>query len=630
MSARPADAFGCSEPELTRTATLEALLAASYRLSNTETTEQAADELADTACALTGADGAHVQLPDQLGDQVWSNANEVRTPLRRGTLTFDMSREGPYLADCLATGEQLFVADALTVGAPWRPSRLRHAMASVLFVPLLDVGVLVLWWEMPRAAPPAFAGDWPAFVTHFAQALRRRIVTTTLRDLTRTDALTGLTNRRALLQVLESLPTGSSLLLIDLDHFKQVNDTFGHRYGDQVLQAFARLLQDHAPDALVVARHGGEEFAVVFPSGGRNVGEQAFTEMRLAWRAQGLTFSAGLAEHRDGGSGEETLEAADRALYRAKRAGRDQLAHAANVAWTESPLTDQLLIALPHTAHTAPADAPVSLDEVDTARPPPLSLHQLDEVLEGELVTPHYQPVVDTFTGRVVAVEALARIVHPDTGALLLPAQFLPLAERTGRVRVLDRQVAVAAIKQVAAWRNDPLLADLTLAINVSAEHLDDQDLPNFLIQRCGLTGLPTHALTVELTETLHSMTGRGHELVLRRLRDAGLEIALDDFGTGFSTLAYLLRFPVTTIKIDKSFTAALVSHRGRQLVRGILNTALPMGVRVIAEGVETPEQRDLLTALSCPYLQGYLFSRALPSHALPAAAHRLYPGNAS
>ena len=371
----------------TRTATLEALLAASYRLSNTETTEQAADELADAACTLTGADGAHVLLPDQLGGQVWSNVNGARTTLGRGSLTLDVTREGPYLIDCLASGKDLFVADALAVGAPRRPLRLRYDMASLLFVPLLDVGMLVLWWEQPRAAPPVFAGDWPAFVTHFAQALRRRIVTTTLRDLTRTDALTGLGNRRALVQVLESLPARSSLLLIDLDHFKQVNDTFGHRHGDQVLQTFARLLQDHAPRALLVARHGGEEFAVVFPSDGRNAGERAFTELQLAWRAQGLTFSAGLAEHRDGGSGEETLEAADRALYRAKRAGRDQLAHAANVAWTESPLTDQSLVALPPTApadapvsgdepHPAPDVAPVSLDEVDTARrrapqPPP-------------------------------------------------------------------------------------------------------------------------------------------------------------------------------------------------------------------------------------------------------------------
>ena len=610
MSAGPVDAPGFFDCAPSHTATLEALLAASYRLSNTVTTEQAADELADTACALTGADGAHVQLPDQLGGQVWSNANEARTTVGRGSLTVDVTHEGPYLVDCLAAGVDLFVADALAVGAPRRPLRLRYAMASMLFVPLLDVGMLVLWWEQPRAAPPAFAGDWPAFVAHFAQALRRRIVTTTLRDLTRTDALTGLANRRALLQVLESLPAGSSLLLLDLDHFKQVNDTFGHRHGDQVLQAFARLLQDHAPHALLVARHGGEEFAVVFPPDGRHAGEQAFTELRLAWRAHGMAFSAGLAEHRDGGSGEETLEAADRALYRAKRAGRDRLDHAADVVWTDPPLTSRPLVALPR---IAPDDAP-------------LSLHELDEVLRLELVTPHYQPIVDDRTGRVVAVEALARITHPDTGRLLRPAQFLPLAERTGRVRQLDRQVADAAITQVAAWRNDPLLADLTVAVNVSVDHLDDHDLPGYLTQRCRLTGLPTHALTVEITETLQSVTGRGHEHVLQQLRDAGLEVALDDFGTGFSTLSYLLRFPVTTIKIDKTFTAALDSKGGRQLVQGILNTALTMGVRVIAEGVENPEQRDLLTALGCPYLQGYLFSRPVPGHALPAVAHLRYP----
>ena len=199
MSGGPVDGPGFCDCAPSHTATLNTLLAASYRLSNTVTTGQAADELADTACALTGADGAHVQLPDQLGGLVWSNANEARTTVTRGSLTMDVTHESPNLVECLAAGKDLFVADGLAVGAPRRPLRLRYSMASLLFVPLLDVGVLVLWWEQPRAAPPAFAGDWPAFVAHFAQALRRRIVTTTLRDLTRTDALTGLANRRGLL-----------------------------------------------------------------------------------------------------------------------------------------------------------------------------------------------------------------------------------------------------------------------------------------------------------------------------------------------------------------------------------------------------------------------------------------------
>ena len=587
---------------------LEALLAASYRLSATVTTGQAADELAETACDLMAADGAHVSLPDELGGLVWSNANEARTSAARGTVTLDVAREAPDLVRCLATGEDLFVADALAVDALRRPLRARLGAASLLLVPLLDVGMLVLWWEQPRAAPPAFAGDWPAFVAHFAQALRRRILTTTLRDLTRTDPLTGLDNRRALLQVLESLPAHGGLLMIDLDHFKQVNDTLGHRHGDQVLRSFARLLQDLAPHALSVARYGGEEFAVVLAADAHQGGKQVFLELQRSWRAHGLAFSAGLAEHREGGSAEETLEAADRALYRAKQAGRDRLVHAADVAWTENPVATRPSIGPPR---SVPENAPLRLDE-------------LDEVLRRKLVTPWYQPVVHTGTGRVAAVEALARVTHPATGQVLLPAQFLALAERTGRVRGLDRQVAAAAIAQVATWREDPLLAELRVAINVSVDHLDDPDLPAFLSHRCSLAGLPTQALIVEITETLQSVTGRNHEDVVQRLREEGLQVALDDFGTGFSALSYLLRFPVTAVKIDRSFTSALAGQRGQDLVHGILSTALRMGLSVVAEGVETPEQRDWLTAHGCPFLQGYLISRPVASADLPALVVQL------
>lgn len=302
-----------------------------------------------------------------------------------------------------------------------------------------------------------------------------------------------------------------------------------------------------------MSRYGGEEFAVVLPTDGRNAGELAFTALQRAWRAHGWTFSAGLAEHRAGSSGEVTLEAADRALYRARRTGRDRLVHAANLEWA-------------------------------------------------------------------AAVEALARITHPDTEALLLPAQFLPLAERTGRVGELDRQVAAAAIAQVATGRHDPLMADLVVGVNASVDHPGDAGLRSELVRCCQQVGLPTGALTVEITETLQSVTGRGHEFVVQELRDAGLHVALDDVGTGFSTLSYLLRFPVTRIKIDMSFTAGLASERGRHLVDGILKTAEGLELHVVAEGVETVEQRDWLTSHGCRYLQGYLFSRLLPAEAAPAA----------
>jgi diguanylate cyclase (GGDEF)-like protein len=615
------------------TATLEALLAASYRLSDTVSTGQAADVLAETACALMGADGAHVHLPEELGGSVWSNANALRTPEARGTVSFDVAREGPDLLHCIATGEALFVADALAVDVLRRPLRLRLGMASLWFIPLLDVGVLVLGWTERRAAPPAFVGDWAGFVTNCAQALRRRIVTTSLQDLSRTDPLTGLDNRRVLMEVLSSLPAGGGLLLIDLDHFKQVNDTLGHRHGDQVLQSFARLLQDLTPQAVSVARYGGEEFAVVFETHGRNAGEQVFTELQRSWRVLGMAFSAGLAEHRHGGSGEETLEAADRALYRAKQAGRDRLAHAPDVAWAENPSVTGPLIVSPRSAPEGPALGPrprPGSTGGDGARSSvgdvTLSLDELDAALRGGFVTPYYQPVVDTRTGRVGAVEALARITHPITGALVMPAQFLPLAERTGRVRTLDRQVAAAAITQLAGWREDPQMTDLRVAVNVSVDHLGDQDLPTFLSDQCRTAGVPADAVVVEITETLQSVTGRHHEGVVEQLREAGLQVALDDFGTGFSSLSYLLRFPVTAIKVDLTFTAALADERGQHLVQGILSTALRMGLSVVAEGVETAAQRDWLTEHGCPFLQGYLLSPPLPAAYLPAAVGQLDP----
>ena len=623
---------GRSELDWRRAATSELLLAASYRLSETVTLGQAADELARTACMLVGADGAHVHLPEELGGLVWSNANEAKTPAARGMVTFDVAGEGPDVARCLATGTTLFVADGLGVDALRRPLRARLGSTSLWFTPLLDMGVLVLWWEQPQPVAPVFAGDWLAFVTHFARALRRRMVTTSLQDLSRTDPLTGLDNRRVLRQVVGSLAPGGALLMLDLDHFKTVNDTWGHRHGDEVLQAFARLLRKHAPRAVAVARYGGEEFAVVFDADGVNAGEQVFIELQRAWNAEGMGFSAGLAEHRDGASAEETLEAADRALYRAKQGGRDRLVHAADVAWTpNTDTTRPVIVAARPTPHdpglaVAPDTGPALNALGSAAGGVGLSLGELDEVLDRQLVIPYYQPVVDTRTGRVAAVEALARVLHPATGQVLLPAQFLALAERTGRVRELDRQVTAAALAQVAVWRRDPQMVDLRVAVNVSVDHLDDHGLPGYLVDRCHRVGLPTDAVTVEITETLRSVTGRGHEHVVRQLREMGLQVALDDFGTGFSTLSYLLRFPVTTIKIDMSFTAALVSDRGRGLVQGMLSTALSMGLSVVAEGVDTPEQRDWLTGQECPFLQGNLLSPPLPGAYLPATVTQLNP----
>ena len=583
----------------------ESLLDATFRLSRTRGTAEAADVVAEVACDLLGADGAHVYLPDELGGSVWSNTNSVRGAAPPGTLTFDITRELPDLDDVLSGRADVFVADGLAEDAQRRALRLRHGMRSLLFVPLLDTGALALWWTDHRTAPPEVSGRVRGFLQQAAEALHRRLEATTLRDLTVTDPLTRLVNRRGLLQELEQLPTQGVLLLLDLDHFKDVNDTHGHRHGDLVLQDFAALLREQAPAGACTARWGGEEFAVVLPDDGRHAASHLHDQLRAAWAARGMTFSAGLAEHRPGARPEETFEAADRAMYLAKESGRDRLVHAPEVAWTTTP-SAEVPVPRPR-ASDRPRAAPAS--------PSVLSLAQLDEALDRGMVEPWYQPAIHTGTGRVVAVEALARLRHPVTGELLAPASFVPLAERTGRVRRLDSLVANAAIADVAGWRRAG--HDLCVSVNVSVDHLDDAALAGRLLQRCTDVGLAHDALIVEITETMQSVSGRGHTDAIRRLSEAGVNVTLDDFGTGFSALEYLLRFPVAGIKIDQCFTKALHTARGRQLTSALIEIASSLRMHVVAEGVETTEQLAWLTEQGCPFVQGFLLSRPVPRHRL-------------
>ena len=583
-------------------AVAEALLDATAALSQVGSTTEAADVLADVACRLLGADGAHVYLPDELGGSLWSNTNSVRGAAPAGTLTFDITREIPDLAPLLAAGQDVFVADGFAPDAGRRALRLRHGMRSLMFLPLRDTGALALWWTEQQDTAPVVSPYLRSFLQQAGQAVHRLLETATLRDLTVTDPLTRLVNRRGLLQQLEQLADTGALLLMDLDHFKRVNDTYGHRYGDQVLQAFARVLRDLTPDAACCARWGGEEFAVVLPTGGRQAASHLFDQLRARWAEQGMTFSAGLAEHRDGARAEETFEAADRALYVAKQRGRDTLVHAPDVAWSaELPVTG--LRPRPRPAVARAAAAPV------------LTLADLDEAIDRGMVQPWYQPVIETGGGRVVAVEALARLQHPGTGEVLEPSAFLPLAERTGRVRRLDTLVANASIADVATLRRQGF--DISVGINLSVDHLDDPELPGRLLQRCTDSGLSHDALIVEITETMQSMTGRGHTASIRRLSEAGVNVTLDDFGTGFSALEYLLRFPVAGIKIDQCFTAALGTARGRQLTTSLIDIAVSLEMHVVAEGVETSAQLDWLTAQGCPFAQGFLVGAPVPRQAV-------------
>lgn len=587
------------EQELAAT---QLLLAASYRFSDTTTTEQAADVLADVACRLTGASGAHVYVPEEVGATVMTNANVARTSIGRGVLRLDLDVEAPDVRACLEQRRGFFVADGAADGQLRRPLRARFGMESLLFLPLSDVGVLVLWWTTRLAEPPVYEGDLTTFAEHAGQVLRRRIDSAVLRGQTLCDPLTGLANRRALLSALQSLPARGCLALIDLDHFKAVNDRFGHRRGDLALQGFATALRAVCPSDGCAARYGGEEFALVLPSGTEAQARHLLSLAADKW-AEDLTFSVGLAVHRHGASGEETMEAADRALYVAKRTGRDRIVVDPDVAWNSA----------------ASAVQRPRVERRSGRRSGPLDLAVLDGALAAGLVEAAYQPVMSTVTGRVTSVEALARLRHPDTGKLLQPRQFLPLAERTGRVARVDWLVAEQAIAQCAAWRRAEPYQALTVAVNVSVAHLDDPRLADRLIDACARSALPPQALIVEVTETMNSERGRGHGAAVQALTDAGVNVTLDDFGTGFAAMSYLLRFPVSGLKIDQSFTVALGEERGIRVVAAVLEVGVALGLHVVAEGVETEEQLEQLTSLGCAFAQGYLLGRPVPAPELPA-----------
>ncbi|MCW2613646.1 MAG: hypothetical protein JWN08_640 [Frankiales bacterium] len=243
----------------------------------------------------------------------------------------------------------------------------------------------------------------------------------------------------------------------------------------------------------------------------------------------------------------------------------------------------------------------------------PLTVAALDRALDAGCVVAVYQPVHDLRSGHVVGVEALARLRHPDTGRLLAPAEFVPLSERSGRAHLVDDAVASLAVPQAAAWRALRPGRPFSVGLNVSASRLWDRGLPARLQASAAAAGLPMDCLVIELTETALSDPDAGHDAVLWELADLGVNVTMDDFCTGYSALTHLLRLPVQGIKIDRAFVAASGTRRGRQVLAGLQALGDQLDVHVVAEGIETTEQLDLLREIGTPFGQGYLFSRPLP-----------------
>ncbi len=411
------------------------------------------------------------------------------------------------------------------------------------------------------------------------------------------DALTGLPNRKMLIQrgreALEEAirsQTPLALFLLDLDRFKEVNDTLGHHVGDTLLQLVGSRLEQALRPGDTVARLGGDEFAVLLPQvrgldSALEVAARIRAGLTEPFRLDGMSFdleaSLGVALFPAHAEDVETLmQRADVAMYLAKDTRNGIEVYAAEK------------------------------DRNSTARLGLLS--ELRRALtEGELEL-HFQPKARLADAAIVGVEALVRWRHPTRG-LLQPDEFVPLAEQSGLIRLLTRWVVEASLRQAAEWQAAGVRVQT--AVNISVRDLHDVAFPEFL--RAGLArhGVPASLLQLEITEGVLMSDPTRAAATLRALAALGLELSLDDFGTGYSSLVHLKRLPVSEIKIDRSFVQRmLVQEEDAAIVRTIIELGRALGLRVVAEGVETAEAWERLAALGCAAAQGYYLSRPMPA----------------
>ena len=431
-----------------------------------------------------------------------------------------------------------------------------------------------------------------------------------------TDELTGLPNRRMFYRRAEQMITETAgrgdrlaVLLIDLDRFKEVNDTLGHHAGDLLLEQVGHRLRSVLRDGDLLARLGGDEFAVVTEAGSaQTVAQRVVDLLREPFEVREIRMqtgaSVGVAFFPDHGNDAETLlQRADVAMYEAKNERRGPVLYEAD---RDRHSVDRLSL-----------------------------VGELHDAIENDELILHYQPKTMVGTGDIIGVEALVRWQHPERG-LLPPAEFLPLAEQTGAMRALTVWVLRAALRQCAEWRERGV--EIPVAVNVSATNLLDEQIVEIVLGLLGDAGVPPRLLVLELTE--HVVMADPHRArdVLATLRATGIGIALDDFGTGYSSLAYLKELAIDELKIDRSFVRDIArNHDDAAIVRSTIDLAHSLKLRVVGEGVEDADALAQLNEYGAEIAQGYFLSYPLPADELirliesagPATVRPAAPGTA-
>jgi len=460
-------------------------------------------------------------------------------------------------------------------------------------------------------------GEPLRFVMLARDITQRRLIDAQVQHLAYHDALTSLPNRRLLQDRLSKAISSAmrhqrqgALLFIDLDNFKDLNDTLGHHHGDALLQQVATRLRSCVREVDTVARLGGDEFVVMLEElsdtresaaiDAEHVARKVLDSLRepydLSGRLHTSTPSIGVTLFGDeGDTVEDLLKRADLAMYRSKMEGRN------TISFFDPAMQARVL-----------RRAALESD--------------LRQALSQRQLCLYYQPLVDE-NGRFIGAEALVRWPHPERG-MVSPADFIPVAEQNGLIVELGQWVLRQACRQLARWAESPDTRDWTLAVNVSAREFRHAQFDQRVIDLVHEMGINPGRLKLEVTESMFLHDAAEVAARMEKLRHFGIRFALDDFGTGYSSLSYLKRLPLDELKIDQSFVRdLLVDEDDAAIVRAILTLASTLGLAVVAEGVEQVGQRDFLARNGCRTFQGYLFGRPSREEDLLALAAQQQAG---
>lgn len=572
--------------------------------------EKVFDGIVKLSAAVTNCPAAMISLVDE--NRQWFKA-------RVGMEPCETSRSVSFCAHAIAEGEFLQVEDA-TKDARFSDNPLVRGEPNIRFyagMPLIlpggeAIGTLCVIDHVPRHLDDTQRMALEVLANNVVTELelRQRVIAleaevsrrceaeVRVMHLATRDPLTGLPNRSALMDRLsQGLRTAEreksmlAILFLDLDEFKWINDTLGHQIGDALLQEIAWRLAQTVRGSDTVARLGGDEFAIILPDlksiedveiVAQKLVDAVLEPVSVRGQFMQVRCSMGVSVYPAHGENEEALlRHADLAMYQAKESGGNQF----------EMFSEQMNVR---------AVERLTLES------------ELRQAIEGDELELHYQPQVSIRDNALTGMEALVRWNHPRLG-MLSPDRFIPLAQECGLIGSLGLKVLDMAVAQVADWDSQGLEVP-KMAVNISPAQLRN-DLADMVAQVLNKHGVSADRIELELTETALTSDGPAVIELLRSLRDMGLTIAVDDFGVGYSSLALLRRLPITTLKIDRSFVSELAwNNQDAAIVEAVINMAVSMGLRTVAEGVEVSAQNAALRLLGCNDAQGYLFSKPAPA----------------